>query len=118
MRRSRGAHANAARHEPASRPADETAALALIQLTRQRPGELTLVALAPLTNLALAVRLDPELPSRVRRLVVMGGAVTGHGNTGTVPAEFNVLQADGHRIWLSVFLKRHELHKNTMISKQ
>jgi purine nucleosidase len=64
--------------------------LALLRLTRERPGELTLVALAPLTNLALALRLDPTLPQRVRRLVVMGGAVTGHGNTGKIPAEFNI----------------------------
>ncbi|MFC5524572.1 nucleoside hydrolase [Rhodanobacter ginsengisoli] len=76
--------------EPASALADESAALALLRLTRERPGELTLVALAPLTNLALALRLDPTLPLRVARLVVMGGAVTGHGNTGRVPAEFNV----------------------------
>jgi purine nucleosidase len=72
-------------------PADgEAAALALLRLTRERPGELTLVALAPLTNLALALRLDPALPQRVKRLVVMGGAVTGHGNTGRIPTEFNV----------------------------
>lgn len=67
----------------------EHAALALIRLTRERPGELTLVALGPLTNLALALRLDPALPQRVPRLVVMGGAVTGRGNT-SVPAEFNI----------------------------
>ena len=76
--------------EPTARPADETAALAMLRLTRERPGELTLVALAPLTNLALALRLDPTLPARVARLVVMGGAVTGHGNTDKVPAEFNI----------------------------
>ena len=76
--------------EPAAQLSDEPAALALLRLTRERPGELTLVALAPLTNLALAVRLDPTLPQRVARLVVMGGAVTGHGNTGRIPAEFNI----------------------------
>jgi purine nucleosidase len=76
--------------EPTAGLADEAAALALLRLTLERPGELTLVALAPLTNLALALRLDPELPQRVARLVVMGGAVTGHGNTGKIPAEFNV----------------------------
>jgi purine nucleosidase len=36
------------------------------------------------------VRLDPSLPGRVGRLVIMGGAVTGHGNTGKIPAEFNI----------------------------
>jgi purine nucleosidase len=76
--------------EPVAPLSDEPAALALLRLTRERPGELTLVALGPLTNLALALRLDPTLPQRVARLVVMGGAVTGHGNTGKVPAEFNI----------------------------
>lgn len=76
--------------EPEAPAEAESAALALLRLTRDRPGQLTLVALAPLTNLALALRLDPDLPRRVARLVVMGGAVTGHGNTGRVPAEFNV----------------------------
>jgi purine nucleosidase len=76
--------------EPAPCPQDEHAALALVRLTREHPGELTLVALGPLTNLALAVRLDPGLPQRVARLVVMGGAVNGHGNTRTAPAEFNI----------------------------
>jgi len=76
---------------PASgRAADEHAANAIVRLARERPGELTLVALAPLTNLALALRLDPELPSRFKRLVVMGGAVTGRGNIDRVPTEFNI----------------------------
>jgi len=75
--------------EPKAQASDETAALALLRLTREHP-DLTLIALAPLTNLALAVRIDPTLPQRVKRLVIMGGAVTGHGNTGIVPAEFNV----------------------------
>ncbi|UPG90786.1 nucleoside hydrolase [Luteibacter aegosomaticola] len=76
--------------EPKHAAESEHAALALIRLTKERPGELTLVALGPLTNLALAVRLDPGFPQRVKRLVIMGGAVTGHGNTGKVPAEFNI----------------------------
>lgn len=76
--------------EPKHTAESEHAALALIRLTGERPGELTLVALGPLTNLALAVRLDPSFPRRVKRLVIMGGAVTGHGNTGKVPAEFNI----------------------------
>ncbi len=76
---------------PSSRhPASEHAAAAIVRLAHELPGQLTLVALAPLTNLALALRLDPELPSRIARLVIMGGAVNGRGNTHLVPAEFNI----------------------------
>lgn len=78
-------------YRPARRTiADEHAVAALLRESREQAGRLTLVALAPLTNLALALRLDPQLPSRIARLVVMGGAVTGRGNTGYVPAEFNI----------------------------
>lgn len=68
----------------------EHAALAILRLTRAHPGQITLVALGPLTNIALALRLDPQLPQRVQRLVVMGGAVSGSGNTERIPAEFNI----------------------------
>lgn len=74
----------------ARQPQAEHAALAIVRLAREHRGELTLVALGPLTNLALALRLEPELPNLVARLVVMGGAVTGRGNTHLVPAEFNI----------------------------
>lgn len=67
----------------------EHAALAILRLSHAHAGRLLLVALGPLTNLAIALKLDPTLPQRVARLVVMGGAVTGHGNI-TLAAEFNV----------------------------
>jgi purine nucleosidase len=76
---------------PASRRAsDEHAASAILRLSREHEGNLTLVALGPLTNLALALRLDPGLPRRIARLVVMGGAVRGNGNTQRLAAEFNI----------------------------
>lgn len=75
---------------PQRRPESEHAALAMVRLAREFPGQLTFVMLGPLTNLALALKLDPELPQRVHRLVVMGGAVTGHGNVSRVPSEFNI----------------------------
>jgi len=73
---------------PARRAESEPAASAMIRLSHAHAG-LLLVCLGPLTNLALALRLDPTLPARIGRLVVMGGAVTGQGNT-SVCAEFNV----------------------------
>ncbi|WP_435003205.1 nucleoside hydrolase [Xanthomonas arboricola] len=75
---------------PAKRASEtEHAALAILRLSHEYAGELLLVALGPLTNLALALTLDPTLPQRVARLVVMGGALTGHGNI-TAAAEFNI----------------------------
>lgn len=77
-------------YAPAARQAeDEHAALAILRLSHEHAGRLLLVALGPLTNLALALKLDPTLPQRVARLVIMGGAVCAHGNI-TPAAEFNI----------------------------
>jgi inosine-uridine nucleoside N-ribohydrolase len=55
--------------------------------------ELTLVAIGPLTNIAVAILADPALPEKVDKLVIMGGAFNltpyGHGNANSV-AEFNI----------------------------
>lgn len=76
--------------EPAARKAEgEHAALAILRLSHEHAGRLLLVALGPLTNIALALKLDPTLPQRVARFVIMGGAVSAHGNI-TAAAEFNV----------------------------
>jgi purine nucleosidase len=69
--------------------ADEHAVNALIRLANESPGELILVALGPLTNLALATRLDPALPEKYNRLIMMGGSIRGMGNA-TPAAEFNI----------------------------
>ena len=76
---------------PSPRPVEaEHAALALARLATQAPGELTLVAIGPLTNVAVALALDPDLPRKYRRLVVMGGAVRATGNMPSPSTEFNV----------------------------
>jgi len=76
---------------PQSRRAEtEHASLALLRLANEAPGEYTLVAIGPLTNIAVALKLDPKLPAKLKRLVVMGGAVTSRGNTPNVSAEFNI----------------------------
>ena len=79
-------------HFPPSRRRVEAehGAVALARLGNERPGALTLVALGPLTNVALALNLDPALPTKYRSLVVMGGAVRATGNMRRPSTEFNV----------------------------
>jgi purine nucleosidase len=65
------------------------AADAWIELTAESPGEYVGLVTGPLTNLALAIRRDPLLPSRLRRLVIMGGVFHQSGNT-TPTTEWNI----------------------------
>jgi purine nucleosidase len=71
-------------------PQNEHAVQALIRLANTYLGELTLIALGPLTNLALAIRLDPSFPGKIKQFVFMGGAITANGNTPNVTAEWNI----------------------------
>lgn len=66
----------------------EHAALAMIRLAKEHPKQVSLVALGPLTNLALAVRLDPGFPELLKDLFIMGGNMEGKGNV-TLCGEFN-----------------------------
>lgn len=61
----------------------------LIELSHQYEGQLQIVTVGPLTNIALALRQDPTLPTRVRQLTAMGGAALVPGNVTPV-AEANV----------------------------
>jgi len=61
----------------------------LVQEARDRPGELTLLTLGPLTNVAMALLLEPDLPRLYRRLVMMAGAYRSAGNTAPT-TEWNV----------------------------
>ena len=63
---------------------DKHAALAIIEAVMAAPGEITVLALGRMTNLALATSLEPGLASAVREVVVMGGAVTVPGNVSGV----------------------------------
>nr|WP_294691598.1 nucleoside hydrolase [uncultured Friedmanniella sp.] len=75
---------------PLRSPAEGHAVLALTELVRSRPGEITLVAVGPLTNVALALSLDPTFASGLRELVIMGGVFSGTTGHGSMPGEFNV----------------------------
>ena len=60
----------------------------LIEQIMSRPGEVTLVAIGPLTNLAIAIRKEPRIVQNVKEVFIMGGAVQHPGNT-TALAEYN-----------------------------
>ncbi|KAM4547817.1 inosine-uridine preferring nucleoside hydrolase isoform 1-T2 [Odontesthes bonariensis] len=66
----------------------EHAVNAMIRMASENQKQVSLVALGPLTNLALAVRLDPSFPQKLRDLYIMGGNMEGKGNV-TLCAEFN-----------------------------
>lgn len=68
----------------------EHAVRALVRLANENPGELTLAAIGPLTNLAVALSIDPDLPIKFKQLVIMGGAIYSRGNTESITAEFNI----------------------------
>lgn len=66
----------------------EGAVQAMIRIVNENPGEVSLVATAPLTNLALAIRIDPTIHQKLKGLYIMGGNTESRGNT-TMCAEFN-----------------------------
>jgi purine nucleosidase len=70
----------------------------LIERIMAAPGEISLVAVAPLTNLAMAIRREPAIIKAVREVIVMGGALRHVGNT-TPQAEFNVY-VDPHAAYI------------------
>jgi len=91
----------------ASRPLEPGhAAQRIVDLARARPGEITLVTLGPLTNLAVAVDREPSLPTLLAGWVMMGGAFRGSGNT-TPTSEWNVhVDPDAAKRVLSVWAPR------------
>jgi inosine-uridine nucleoside N-ribohydrolase len=72
---------------PTTKPARETANEIISRIIRESPGEITIVALGPLTNLATVLRTDPEIAGMIRGIALMGGSLSG-GNI-TPSAEFN-----------------------------
>ena len=74
--------------EPRIKPVHDTAPELIRRIVRESPHEITIVAVGPLTNVALALRSDPELASMIPAIAIMGGSLSG-GNM-TPAAEFNL----------------------------
>jgi inosine-uridine nucleoside N-ribohydrolase len=75
-----------------TQPERETAVDFIVRTVEANPGEVTIIAIGPLTNVAMALRMSPGLAAKVKQLVIMGGAIAylpdGAGNH-TPNAEFN-----------------------------
>ncbi len=67
---------------------DKNAVDFIIDEVNEHPGEISMIMLAPLTNLAVAFKKAPEIKSKIKELYIMGGVVDGRGNESPV-AEFN-----------------------------
>ncbi len=75
--------------EPDSTIAHTRAAQFIVEAVMSRPGEITLVPLGPLTNIAMALKLEPRIVKATKRVVLMGGAAFAQGNVSPV-AEANI----------------------------
>jgi inosine-uridine nucleoside N-ribohydrolase len=75
---------------PRSRPLNITAAQFIVEQIMNTPGEITLIPIGPLTNIALALRLEPRIVQNVREVVLMGGNAFCPGNASPA-AEANIL---------------------------
>ncbi|MFP3346098.1 MAG: nucleoside hydrolase [Sulfolobaceae archaeon] len=73
--------------KPSKKPENIFASDAIIELSKKYNGELEILAVSPLTNLALAYLKDPSIVKRIKKVWIMGGAFT-RGNTTEI-AEFN-----------------------------
>ncbi|MQL90827.1 hypothetical protein Taro_023427 [Colocasia esculenta] len=74
---------------PKGKPIEQSAAAFLVHQANLYPGEVTVVALGPLTNIALAIQLDPTFPTKIGQIVILGGSFSVNGNVNPA-AEANI----------------------------
>jgi len=77
------------------------------QTIRKNPGEITLIAIGPLTNIALLFKIDPEIPHLLKSLVMMGGVFI---NLNPYPTEWNI-RCDPHAAAI-VYRSKANMHKS------
>src|ERR1019366_1347976 len=95
-----GAFGTPVKLAPPGRPAAIDALTALAAAVEQNPGQITILALGPMTNVAMLLRLHPDLDGKIKRIVFMGGNVHVPGNASAA-AEFNFwLDSEAARIVL------------------
>lgn len=92
--------------KPALKPANEDAAHFLVRMVRQYPHQVTIYAAGPMTDLALAIALDPQFPELSRELVVMGGSI----NPQTDDPEFSLTPTHEFNFWMDPEASHAVLH--------
>jgi purine nucleosidase len=91
---------------PTTQPATETAAQFLVRMVRKYPHEVTIYAAGPMTNLALAIALDPQFPELSKELIVMGGSI----NPQTNDPEFALSPSHEFNFWMDPEASHAVLH--------
>ncbi|XP_020241748.1 probable uridine nucleosidase 2 [Asparagus officinalis] len=74
---------------PKGKPIDQSGPAFLVEQANLHPGKITVVALGPLTNIALAIELDPAFAQKIGQIVILGGAFSVNGNVNPA-AEANI----------------------------
>ena len=92
--------------EPATKAADEDAAHFLVRMVRKYPHEVTIYAAGPMTDLAVAISIDPEFASLAKELIVMGGGIA----PVTDDPEFVLTPRREFNFWMDAEATRAVLH--------
>jgi inosine-uridine nucleoside N-ribohydrolase len=91
---------------PTTKPASEDAAHFLVRMVRRFPHEVTIYAAGPMTDLALAIALDPEFPQLAKELIVMAGSI----NPTSDDPEFHLSPKREFNFWMDPEASHAVLH--------
>ncbi|KAI4976346.1 hypothetical protein ZWY2020_049953 [Hordeum vulgare] len=80
-------------HPPIGKAVEQSVAAFLVEQANLYPGQVTVVALGPLTNLVLAVELDPSFPKKIGQIIILGGAYSVNGNVNPAAEANNPVDA-------------------------
>src|SRR5271166_2615319 len=92
--------------KPTTKASDEDAAHFLVRMVRKYPHEVTIYAAGPMTNLALAIAIDPQFPELSKELVLMAGAI----NPQTDDPEFSLTPTREFNFWMDPEASHAVLH--------
>jgi len=92
--------------KPTTKPSAETAANFLVRIVRKYPHEVTIYAAGPMTDLAMAIALDPQFPEMSKELVVMGGSISPE----TDDPEFALNPSHEFNFWMDPEASKAVLH--------